>query len=109
MLKISIFFIFLVFLAISAYSEQIPNFEKLADAIKKAENSTKYPYGIVSINVHGNEELARKICLNTIRANYKRFKNQTKYKDYLEFLATRYAPVNCSNDNGTNRFWLRNV
>ena len=84
--------------------------ERLADAIFKAEGEykAKYLYGIVSVK-YKDEANARRICLNTIRNNIVRFEKQDKYTDYIEFLASRYCPVNCDNDNGTNQFWAKNV
>ena len=84
--------------------------EQIADAIYKAEGAekAKVPYGILSVKVKDEAE-ARRVCLNTIRNNRKRFLKQTKYKTYLEFLASRYCPVGCENDNGTNKYWLKNV
>lgn len=83
---------------------------QIANAIFKAEGGykAKFLYGIVSVH-YSNEAEARRICLNTIRNNHKRFAKQTKYKDYLTFLASRYCPINCENDLGTNKFWLKNV
>ena len=79
-------------------------------AIFKAEGgySATYLFGIRSIKYKDFAE-AKQICLNTIRNNRKRFLKQTKYTDYLEFLASRYCPINCDNDRGTNKFWLKNV
>lgn len=84
--------------------------EELVNAIYKAEGGAKarYAYGIRSVSYNSIEE-ARRICLNTVRNNKKRFAKQTKYKDYLSFLASRYCPIGCDNDNGTNRFWIANV
>jgi len=84
----------------------------IVNAIYKAEGGkkTKYPYGIVSIDTKGDEEYARKICYNTVRNNKVRFKNQTKYKDYIEFLGSRYCPIGASNDpNNLNKNWVTNV
>jgi len=83
---------------------------ELADAIFKAEGGYKaqYLYGIRSVS-YKTEVEARKICLNTIRNNKKRFLQQTEYKDYLDFFSSRYCPVGCDNDRGTNRYWLKNV
>lgn len=81
---------------------------QLANAIYKAENSKKYPYGIKSINTNSNEVYARKICKNTIVNNIKRFEDSGE-SEYLTFLANRYCPVNSIDDNGTNRFWKNNV
>jgi len=84
--------------------------EQIVEAIYLAEGGTaaQYAYGIRSIKYSTVAE-ARRICFNTVRNNRKRFAKQTKYTDYLEFLASRYCPVNCDNDRGTNKFWLKNV
>lgn len=82
--------------------------DQIADAIYKAENSKRYPYGIMSIDTKGDEVYARKICLNTIRNNRKRYADYG-YKDYdtyLEFLASRYCPVEA---HPLNKYWLKNV
>ena len=86
--------------------------EEIAQAIYMAEGAelASKPYGILSVPCDSKES-CKVICLNTIRNNRKRYADYG-YKDYdtyLEFLASRYAPINCSNDNGTNQFWLKNV
>lgn len=83
--------------------------EQIADAIYKAENSVRYPYGIKSIDTKGNKEYARKICLNTIRNNRKRFAKQTKYKDFISFLGSRYCPTTIKSEYSLNKNWVRNV
>lgn len=80
---------------------------KIADAIKKIENSHKYPYGIKSVNTHGNENKARTICLNTIKNNFARWQKGGSRGDYLEFLANVYCPK--SADLQGNRNWIKNV
>jgi hypothetical protein len=85
--------------------------EQLADAIFRAEGGYRatYLYGIRSVR-YKDEAEARQICLNTIRNNKRRFFQQDKYGDFLEFLASRYAPLNAPNDpKGLNRNWLKNV
>jgi len=84
--------------------------EEIADAIYLAEGGDRanYLYGIRSVT-YSDEADARRICLNTIRNNRIRFTKQTKYNDYLEFLASRYCPINSDNDTGTNKYWLKNV
>lgn len=84
--------------------------EQIVNAIYKAEGGKKaqYAYGIRSVS-YKDEAEARKICFNTVRNNRTRFTNQSKYTDYLEFLASRYCPVGCDNDRGTNKYWLKNV
>lgn len=79
---------------------------EIANAIYKAENSIKYPYGIKSINTYGDKDYARKICLNTIRNNRVRFAKQNKYNDFIEFLGSRYCPPSA---HSLNRHWVKNV
>jgi len=83
---------------------------EIADAIYKAEGAAKatYAYGIRSIPYKDKAD-ARRICLNTIRNNKKRFLKQSKYKDFIVFLGSRYCPIGCDNDNGTNKYWVKNV
>lgn len=83
---------------------------EIVNAIYKAEGGAKaqYLYGIRSVKYRDEAE-ARRICFNTVRNNRKRFQNQSKYDNYLEFLASRYCPVGCDNDRGANKYWLKNV
>jgi len=84
---------------------------EIADAIYWAENSKKYPYGIKSVSCDTVAE-CRRICLNTIRNNIKRYNDYgyKEYDSYLEFLSSRYAPIGASNDpNNLNRNWIKNV
>ncbi|TBR16975.1 hypothetical protein EPO66_03605 [bacterium] len=84
--------------------------EQIVEAIKRAENSKKYPYGIKSINTHGDEAYARKICFNTVKNNRARFAKQTKYTDFIEFLGSRYCPIGAADDpTGLNKNWVKNV
>jgi len=87
------------------------NINALADAIYIAEGGAKtsYPYGIKSINTYGNKEYARKICMNTIRNNIKRFSKQTKYTDFIEFLGSRYCPTTIKSEYYLNKNWVKNV
>ena len=91
--------------------------ERLADAIFIAEggltNKCQYLYGIRSVHYEDERE-ARQICLNTINNNKRRFyaKEQTKYKDYLEFLGSRYCPTTgklSKREREVNGNWLRMV
>lgn len=87
-------------------------YDELADAIYHAEGGTgaSVPYGIFYDGCTWDDpDLCRKICLNTIRNNTGRFTAQYEYKDYLDFLASRYCPVGSETDNGTCRFWKKNV
>jgi len=87
------------------------NVEKLATAIYYAEGGAKthFPYGIKSIPTYGNKEYARKICINTIRNNIKRFAKQNKYTDFLEFLGSRYCPITIKSEYYLNKNWVSNV
>ena len=99
-------------LASCVYAQEWSN-EEIVNAIFKAEGGYKaqYLFGIRSIKCEGYEN-CRQICYNTVRNNRKRFK-EYGYKDYdtfLEFLASRYAPIGVSNDpKGLNKNWLKNV
>jgi len=85
-----------------------PDYERLADAIYKAEGGarTRHPYGILAKYKHTTP---RQACINTLRHKYRDWVAAGAKGDYLVYLASKYAPVNCPNDNGTNRFWLSNV
>jgi len=80
---------------------------EIVNAIYKAENSVRYPYGIKSIETNGDPVYARKICFNTVRNNRKRFANQKAYTDFIEFLGDRYCPK--SVDPIGNKNWKVNV
>lgn len=84
-----------------------PNYNVLVEAIGKQENSVRYPYGIKSIDTHGNKTYARKICLNTVRNNYARWIKAGKPKTYIEFLGDRYCPV--LDDKPGHAVWAGNV
>jgi hypothetical protein len=80
--------------------------EEIVNAIGRAENSVKYPYGIKSINTHGDAVYARRICLNTVRNNRRRFAEQTKEQDFIVFLGSRFCPPAV---HPLNRSWVGNV
>lgn len=81
------------------FNEQ--EYNRMADAIKRTEGV--WTYGIKSIPVT-TEAQARRICINTIR-------NQTKRWDkrgcFLDSLADRYCPPSC--DPQGNKNWKRNM
>lgn len=86
-----------------------PDFPLIVEAIRKAENSKKYPYGIRSMRCTTTKS-CREIAHQTVKNNYKRWVKAGKPCDFLSFLQRRYAPLNVKNDpRGTNRFWLKNV
>lgn len=87
--------------------------KEIVRAIFLAEGGEKaqYPYGIRSVSCSTQDE-CRQICLNTIRNNRKRYAKYgyKDYSTYLEFLASRYAPIGAGNDpKNLNKNWLNNV
>ena len=92
--------------ACSIAHAEVIDVEKLANAIYKAENSVKYPYGIKSIDTHGDVAYARKICINTIKNNIKRYEKSDKSVDYITFLGNRYCPPSI---HALNKNWVKNV
>lgn len=90
--------------------ETIPT-NKIVDAIYVAEggSKTKHPFGVLSVKCNGYTA-CRKICTNTVNNNKKRFAKQTKYKDFIAFLGSKYCPVGANNDpRGLNKNWVKNV
>lgn len=85
----------------------------IANAIKKVEGNSNY--GIISLKLKGNtkeekEIYARKICINTIKNNFARWKNQSQEKDYISFLGSRFAPLGVGNDpKNLNKNWIKNM
>jgi len=93
------------------YASSPEYFNKVVDAIYKAEGGSKaqYAYGIRSVRYSSKEE-ARRICYNTVRNNYTRWLKSGQRVSYLEFLASKYCPIGAANDpKGLNRHWLKNV
>ena len=102
----------ILFMVKFGFADEVYTNEQIVNAIFKAEGSYKaqYLYGIRSVKYKGKQQ-ARRICLNTVRNNRLRYKQYgyRQYDTYLQFLASRYCPIGCDNDNGTNKYWLRNV
>jgi len=84
------------------------NVERMADAIYKAEGGKKarVPYGILSVKVK-DEADARRICINSIRNNIKRWERAGKPGTMIEFMADRWCPH--ASDPKGNANWKRNV
>ena len=84
--------------------------DEIVEAIGKAENSVKYPYGIKSINTNGNKEYARKICLNSVKNGRARWEKAGKPDDLIIFIGRRYCPIGAPDDpRNLNSNWVRNV
>ena len=79
--------------------------EQIANAIYYAEGGkhTKHPYGILA---HYKHTTPKQACINTINHVIKDWNGKG---DFISFLGGRYCPVGCSNDNGTNQYWISNV
>jgi hypothetical protein len=79
--------------------------EQLCNAIYKAEGGakTKHPYGILA---KYKTTTPRQACINTIKHAVRDWDGKT---DFIVFLGSRYCPIGCENDNGTNQFWVSNV
>ena len=89
----------------SAVASEIVDVGRLADAIYLAEGGAKtsHPYGILQ---HYKHTTARQACVNTINHA---LRDYSGHGDFIEFLGSRYCPIGCDNDNGTNRYWVKNV
>lgn len=111
--RLTAFFLFgvVTLTALSGISlaEVAPNYERLADAIYKAEGGRKasVPYGIMFKGCDWEHEAyCRRICINTLRNNFKRWIAAGSKNDYLEFLGNRYAPASA---HPLNHNWIPNV
>lgn len=94
----------LLMLCGNALATEIIDVGKLADAIYLAEGGAKtsHPYGILK---KYKTTTPRQACINTINHALRDFKGG----DFISFLGSRYCPVGCSNDVGTNQYWIKNV
>lgn len=81
-------------------------------AIYQAEGGkkAKKPYGVLSVKCEADS--CRRVCENTVRNNFQRYLEygHENYDTYIEFLASRYAPIGADNDpNNLNQNWIKNV
>lgn len=82
-----------------------PDYEALADAIRKAEGNANY--GVLTKYKHTTP---RQACINTCRNQWKRHQAHKCGKAYLTCLRDRYCPIGAKNDpKNLNINWLRNV
>lgn len=92
---------------------QLPDFERLADAVYLAEGGAKakVPYGIFFKGCSkSTPDYCRRIAINTFKSSHKRFLSTNSSQTFLEHLASTYAPVGVKNDpSGLNRNWIKNV
>ena len=91
--------------------------DDIVDAIGKAENSARYPYGVKSIRpptqLTGKalHDWARKACYQTVYNNFQRWKNGGAQGDFIEYLGAIYAPTSGATDDprNLNKNWVANV
>lgn len=104
-----IFFLLLLAICNISYAQDNYTNQEIANAIYKAEGGkkAKKPFGILSVECNRYKE-CRQICLNTIKNNRKRYQDYgyKQYDTFLEFLASRYAPIK---SHPLNEYWLKNV
>ena len=107
--KLAVLFFVFFFFSSNVFASTI-NVDKLVEAIGKSENSQKYPYGIKSINTHGNVDYAKKLCRQSVLNNIKRWERAKKPEGFVLFMSRRYCPINAPDDpNGLNVNWTKNV
>ena len=75
-----------------------------AEAIHHAEGNDNY--GILA---HYKHTTYKQACINTIRHKHRLWVKSGHPGTFVAFLGSKYCPVGCSNDNGTNQYWIDNV
>lgn len=80
---------------------------RMVDCIYLVEGGAKarVPFGILSVKVNGYAE-ARRVYLNTVRNNYRRWEKAGKPGEFADFLGNVYCPA--SADPKGNANWRRN-
>lgn len=78
---------------------------RLADAIKRAENSYSHPYGVMRSYCRAGDPdgQCRKGCLQTIRKRLKMWDGQG---DFITYLGSTYCPPSA---HYLNKHWVKNV
>lgn len=115
-LMLSVMFVLLLLLGASVAKADGFTNEEYVNAIYKAEGgkNARYLYGIRSISYKDAKE-ARRICLNTVRNNRKRYKKYgyRRYPEFIQFLGSRYCPTSGANlsfsEKRLNKHWVKNV
>src|SRR3990167_248340 len=97
-------------------AQPVYTLDQWADAIYKAECGTgpkptcTYLYGIRSVK-YKDEAEARRICINTVRKTLFKYRS-TRCKpgqSDIDCLSNRYCPIGSDTDNGTCKYWKKNV
>ena len=72
------------------------DFERLADAIRREENSKSHPYGVMVDGL--TEAQARSWCIRICKQEFARFQRRKRANtwpsDYFDFLSFRYCWLN---------------
>ena len=84
------------------------NLERYADCIHRIENGAWPPnpgrgeaYGIHSVH-YGSEAEARAICKRTVQNKHAQWVRKGSHGDWIDYLASKYCPVN-------KALWARNL
>lgn len=85
------------------YAQTPVDVNALADSIRQAEGV--WTYGIKSIPCSSEKE-CRKICINSIRNNLRRYERSDKSLDFISFMGLRYCPPSI---HPLNKNWVLNV
>lgn len=112
MLKLgSLFLLFFLLNPCPAKADNSINFDRLANAIFKAENSKTHPYGILKPYCTAQTiDKCRKGCMQTIANAFKRWQKTYRHENFILYLSRTYAPLNAKNDpSGLNKHWIKNV
>ena len=103
--KIVVFVISFLLLASTAFASETKFESSLLNSIRKAEGNKNY--GVISVKCKDGKD-CRKVALNTIRNQYRRFAEENKVA-FLKSLAERYCPIGSNTDDGTCVNWFPNV
>lgn len=100
-------------LACAAHAKDVPVLSdsyvnSFANCIYKVEGGAKArkPYGVLSVKV-SNEAEARRVAINSIRNNWKRWHNAGKPDTFIVFFANRWCPK--ASDPIGNKNWINNA
>lgn len=82
--------------------------QRMATVIWTVEGgkNTRFPYGIKSISVK-DEADARRICINSIKNNWKRWNTANRPCGFVDWMANRWCPI--KSDPVGHKNWVQNV
>lgn len=110
MKKIIFSLIFFLLLATMARAEEYYSTNDIVDSIWIIEGGVKtnYPFGIKSVYCSGYDE-CRQVCVNTVENTKIRYNTYgyKQEKEFLTFLAKRYAPYEWEAWLSNLKFYLR--